>query len=86
MLHTPETFIPTKAVVHSSGGIVAAQHWEAAEAGAAVLRAGGNAIDAAIATALAIGCVEPWMSGIGGGGYMLIGLAGSKKSTKQHTE
>ena len=35
MLHTPETFIPTKAVVHSSGGIVAAQHWEAAEAGAA---------------------------------------------------
>ena len=79
MLHTPETFIPTKAVVHSSGGIVAAQHWEAAEAGAAVLRAGGNAIDAAIATALAIGCVEPWMSGIGGGGYMLIGLAGSKK-------
>ena len=79
MLHTPETFVPTKAVVRSSGGIVAAQHWEAAEAGAAVLRAGGNAVDAAIATALAIGCVEPWMSGIGGGGYMLIGLAGSKK-------
>lgn len=79
MLHTPETFAIQKPVVRSSGGIVAAQHWEAAEAGAAVLRAGGNAVDAAIATALAIGCVEPWMSGIGGGGYMLIGLAAEKQ-------
>ena len=82
MLHTPETFRPVKPVVRSSGGIVAAQHWEAAEAGAAVLRAGGNAVDAAIATALAIGCVEPWMSGIGGGGFMLVGLAKEKKVYK----
>jgi gamma-glutamyltranspeptidase/glutathione hydrolase len=79
MLHTPETFKISKPVVRSAGGIVAAQHWEAAEAGAAVLRAGGNAIDAAIATALAIGCVEPWMSGIGGGGFMMVGLAAEKK-------
>ncbi len=79
MLHPPETFAIAKPVIRASGGIVAAQHWEAAEAGAAVLRAGGNAIDAAIATALAIGCVEPWMSGIGGGGYMLIALAAEKK-------
>lgn len=78
MPYAPETFALSKPVVRSSGGIVAAQHWEAAEAGAAVLRAGGNAVDAAIATALAIGCVEPWMSGIGGGGYMLIGLAAEK--------
>lgn len=82
MLHTPETFALSKPVVRSGGGIVAAQHWEAAEAGAAVLRAGGNAIDAAIATALAIPCVEPWMSGIGGGGYMMIGLAAEKKVFK----
>jgi len=79
MPHTPETFQISKPVVRSAGGIVAAQHWEAAEAGAEVLRAGGNAIDAAIATALAIGCVEPWMSGIGGGGFMMIGLAAEKK-------
>ncbi len=79
MLHTPETFTLQKPVVRSSGGIVSAQHWEAAEAGAAVLRAGGNAVDAAVATALAIGCVEPWMSGIGGGGFMLIARAAERK-------
>lgn len=79
MLHTPETFAIAKPVVRSAGGIVSAQHWEAAVAGAAVLREGGNAIDAAIATALAIGGVEPWMSGIGGGGFMLVGLAKEKK-------
>ena len=79
MLHTPETFAIEKPVVRSTGGIVSAQHWEAAVAGAAVLREGGNAVDAAIATALAIGGVEPWMSGIGGGGFMLVGLAAEKK-------
>jgi len=79
MLHTPETFAIEKPVVRSAGGIVSAQHWEAAVAGAVVLREGGNAIDAAVATALAIGGVEPWMSGIGGGGFMLVGLAAEKK-------
>lgn len=82
MLHTPETFALSKPVVRSTGGIVAAQHWEAAEAGAAVLRAGGNAVDAAIATAFAISCVEPWMSGIGGGGFMLVAMAKERKVFK----
>ena len=56
-------------------GIIASQHHLASDIGADVLRSGGNAIDAAIATGLALGTVEPWMSGIGGGGYMTVYLA-----------
>src|SRR5260370_41818581 len=51
-------------------GVVVAQNCRAAEVGADILRKGGNAIDAAVATGMAIGTVEPWMSGIGGVGLM----------------
>ncbi len=65
--------VTDKPVVQGRGGLVAAQHRRAAEVGAAVLRDGGNAVDAAVATSFALGVLEPWMSGLGGGGYMLIG-------------
>ncbi len=63
-----------KAAVASEAGVVAAQHWLAARAGAAVLHDGGNAIDAAVATAFALGVVEPWMCGVGGAGYLVAWL------------
>lgn len=54
------------------GGAVAADHPLASEAGAAVLRAGGNAVDAAIAAALSAGVVQAAGSGLGGGGFAVV--------------
>ncbi|MFT6773093.1 MAG: gamma-glutamyltranspeptidase/glutathione hydrolase [Paracoccaceae bacterium] len=65
-----------KVVIETKGGVVAAQHRLAAEAGAEVLRAGGDAVDAAVAVSFAIGVLEPWMSGPAGGGAMMLWRAG----------
>lgn len=59
-------------VTVENGGVVAAQHKLGAQVGADILAAGGDAIDAAIATSFAMGVVEPWMSGPAGGGAMMI--------------
>ena len=70
----------TKPAVASKGGIVAAQSRIAAEVGAEVLAAGGDCIDAVIATAFALGVVEPWMNGVGGGGAMVLYRAATTRS------
>jgi gamma-glutamyltranspeptidase/glutathione hydrolase len=61
-----------KSAVVSTGGIVAAQSRKAAEAGVEVLKDGGDCVDAVIATTFALAVLEPWMSGLGGGGAMVL--------------
>jgi gamma-glutamyltranspeptidase/glutathione hydrolase len=73
--HLAQNWHVRKPVARSSGGIVATQNRIAGEAGAKILAAGGNAVDAAVATGLSLATVEPWNSGLGGVGFMLVYLA-----------
>jgi gamma-glutamyltranspeptidase/glutathione hydrolase len=74
------SWIPQRIPAYGRGGMVAAKMPQAVDAGLAMLRKGGNAIDAAIATAFAIGVVEPPMNGLGGGGYLVVWLAKEQRS------
>jgi gamma-glutamyltranspeptidase/glutathione hydrolase len=60
-------------------GMVVAQERLAAEVGVDVLKRGGNAVDAAVATAFALAVTHPRAGNLGGGGYMLIHLAGRRQ-------
>jgi gamma-glutamyltranspeptidase / glutathione hydrolase len=77
MAHVTQNWRVEKPIVVSRDGIVVAQYRAAAEVGAAMLGAGGNAVDAAVATAFALAAIEPWNSGLGGIGYMLVQRPGA---------
>ncbi len=78
--HTTQHWRIEKPAASGRRGVVAAQSKTAAEAGVAVLDAGGNAVDAAVATALALAAVEPWNSGLGGVGHALVHRAGQPRA------
>ena len=69
-----------KPVASGRHGMVVSQNREAAEAGVAILEAGGNAADAAVAACFALAAVEPWNSGLGGIGFGLVLKAGETRA------
>jgi gamma-glutamyltranspeptidase / glutathione hydrolase len=64
--------LPVIALDRTTNGMVTSAHPLATDVGLSILKQGGNAIDAAISTTLAISVVEPFSAGIGGGGFLMV--------------
>jgi gamma-glutamyltranspeptidase/glutathione hydrolase len=75
-----QNWLVRKPAVAVQGGVVASQNGVAAKIGADILAAGGTAVDAVVATAFALAVREPWNSGLGGIGFMVVHPAGGGRA------
>lgn len=72
--------------LQGSGGMVASRSDLASEVGSGILAAGGNAVDAAVATAFALAVTYPSAGNLGGGGFLVLATADGKVLTQDHRE
>lgn len=86
VLALPLASFAQRAPVEATQGLVTSAHELASQAGLEILRKGGNAVDAAAATGLALTVVYPFAGNIGGGGFMLIHLADGRDIALDYRE
>ncbi|HEX5072629.1 MAG TPA: gamma-glutamyltransferase [Gemmatimonadaceae bacterium] len=83
---SPSTPLPGTGVVASRRGVVVSVSGIASDVGASILARGGNAVDAAVATAFALAVTHPSAGNLGGGGFMIVRTADGKATSFDYRE